>query len=240
MAKHVDCVQESPLIGITADLALNDIGRHRHQVNESYIMCVSRAGGVPVVLPAIKDVRLGMLDLLDGIVLTGGDDIDTRPFGAPLHERASCMMPGRQESDFALLAALDDRPELPALGICLGMQEMGVHAGCRIHQHIHDVIADGDRHGRDNLHHVSTEFGDGLIASWHHQALAEPGPFVSAGHSDDGVLEAIRHPARPFYVGVQWHPERTADDTLGLGVFRALVAAAREFRVTRLARTVPA
>ncbi len=216
----------APLIGITADLAKNDVGRLRHQVNETYIDCVVRAGGVPIVLPAIPAVRLAMLDMLDGVVLTGGDDIDTRPYGVPLHERAQCMHPQRQQADFALLAALEDRPDLAVLGICLGMQQMGVHAGCRLIQHLHDVVENGDRHVRDNAHPVTTAFGDGSIASWHHQALAEPGPFHAVGHSDDGLLEAIRHRDRPFYVGVQWHPERTDDETLGLGMFRQLVAAA--------------
>ncbi|MDA0802233.1 MAG: gamma-glutamyl-gamma-aminobutyrate hydrolase family protein [Planctomycetota bacterium] len=216
----------APLIGITADLAVNDVGRLRHQVNDTYIQCVARAGGVPIVLPAITEVRLAMMDMLDGIVLTGGDDIDMRPFGVPLHERAKCMHPQRQGADFALLAALEDRPDLAVLGICLGMQQMGVHAGCRLIQHLHDEVENGDRHVRDSAHPVATVFGDGSIASWHHQVLAEPGPFHAVGHSDDGLLEAIRHRDRPFYVGVQWHPERTDDDTLGIGMFRLLVEAA--------------
>ena len=74
---------------------------------------------------------------------------------------------------------------------------------------------------------MTSELGNGPVASWHHQALADAGPYEVIGRSDDGVLEAIRDPARPFYVGVQWHPERTDDSVLGDGVIRRLVDAAR-------------
>jgi putative glutamine amidotransferase len=74
---------------------------------------------------------------------------------------------------------------------------------------------------------VTSALGDGLVASSHHQALGSAAHLEVIGVSDDGVIEAIRDPSKPFYVGVQWHPERTDDTTMGLGVIRRLVDAAR-------------
>ncbi len=214
-----------PVIGITADLVMDD-GRLRHRINDTYVQAVMRAGGIPLVLPCVASMRAQMLEQVDGVLLTGGDDIDTRPMGIPLHAEAECMLPERQEAEFATLRWLDNHPGVPALGICLGMQLMGVHAGCPLIQHLHDVIADGDRHRHDRIHPVTSELGHGNVASWHHQALADVGPFELIGRSDDGVIEALRDTTRRFYVGVQWHPERTSDPTMGDGVLRRLIEAA--------------
>jgi putative glutamine amidotransferase len=74
---------------------------------------------------------------------------------------------------------------------------------------------------------VEGSIGGGIVTSWHHQALAESGPFEAIGWSDDGVLEAIRDPNKPFYLGVQWHPERTKDSLMGDGIIARLIGAAR-------------
>ena len=216
-----------PLIGITADIARDDQGRPRHQVRSTYVDAVLQAGGVPVILPADAGARAEMLPLLHGVVIIGGDDVDTRPFGIPLHPKAQVMDAARQEAEFALLRALDAVPAMPVLGICLGMQLMGVHRGAELIQHLGDTLPDADRHRNDSKHPVESELGNGLVASFHHQALGSGADFRVIGRSDDGVIEAISDPARPFYVGVQWHPERTADPVMGLGVIRRLVDAAR-------------
>ena len=168
------------------------------------------------------------LDALDGVLLTGGDDIDMRDFGQALHAKADLMPPLRQRGEFALLRALDQRPTLPVLGICLGMQLMGVHNGCPLIQHLHDVIPNGDRHVGNKIHSITGSIGSGQVTSSHHQALASAGPFETLALSDDGVLEAIRLANRSFYVGVQWHPERTQDQKLGLGIIEKLVNAAQK------------
>lgn len=215
-----------PLIGLTPSIDVRD-GRTIVRVNATYLEMLVEAGGAPVILTPDAALIGDYVARLDGFVLTGGPDIDTRPFGVPLHEKAEIMDPRRQAFDFALLRALEREPAKATLGICLGMQEMGVSAGCPLIQHMHDVVKDADRHGNDNTHAVSsTLFGDGAAASWHHQALADAGRFEVIARSDDGVIEGIRDASRPYYVGVQWHPERTKDRTLGLGVLRSLVEAA--------------
>ena len=218
---------QPPRIGITADVARDDQGRPRHQVRSTYVDAVLRCGGIPVILPATEDVRAAMLPVLDGVMIIGGDDIDTRPFGVPLHPQAQVMDATRQGAEFALLRALDAAPRVPVLGICLGMQLMGVHRGARLIQHLGDVLPDADRHRQDRVHPVASELGSGPVASWHHQALADGAGLEVIGRSDDGVIEAVRDPSRPFYVGVQWHPERTTDPAMGDGVIRLFVDAAR-------------
>ena len=216
-----------PRIGITADIARDEHGRARHQVRATYIDAVIAAGGLPIILPADANLRAELIAAVDGVIIIGGDDVDTRPLGIPLHPQAKVMDAARQVADFALLKQLDATPEMPVLGICLGMQLMGIHHGAELIQHLGDQLPDSDRHRNDYQHMVTSALGDGLVASSHHQALGSAAHLEVIGVSDDGVLEAIRDAARPFYVGVQWHPERTEDKTMGLGVIRRLVDAAR-------------
>ncbi|MEY4004073.1 MAG: hypothetical protein RLZZ221_169, partial [Verrucomicrobiota bacterium] len=100
-------------------------------------------------------------------ITTGKSD---NKFGIPLHPKAECMPAERQESEFALLKALDQRPDKPVLGICLGMQLMGFHRGATLIQHLPDVIPDGERHRNDAIHPVEAERGSplraGLVRSW--------------------------------------------------------------------------
>lgn len=240
-----------PLIGITADVVdgspLGPSGE-RGRVNSAltYALAVERAGGLPVVLAPLVE-RVGeYLAICDGVLITGGKDIDVSalPEGrgrAALHPRAECMHPRRQAFEFALLAALDAAPATPVLGICLGMQMMGVHRGAPLRQHLPDALATAWRHADDFAHPVrpgveaavsgpagpaALVIEPGEAASNHHQALDAPGSLRVIARSDDGVIEAVDDPARAFYAGVQWHPERTAFGPLGVGVIGQLVAAA--------------
>ena len=219
-------MKKRPLIGITADLADN-YARNRR----TYIDMVADAGGVPVLLPTIAALREEMLDRVDGVIITGGDDIDVSKFGIPLHPKAECMHAERQDAEFALLRALDARPDKPVLGICLGMQLMGVHRGNPLIQHLGDVLPNADRHRNDAIHPVEAERGSllksGAVRSWHHQAISEAKGFDIIARSDDGVIEGIVDPQRRFYLGVQWHPERTEAPETGLGVVQTLVEHAR-------------
>ena len=219
-------VKRRPLIGITADL-VGDYARNRR----TYLDMVAAAGGIPVILPPNAALREEMLDRVDGIVITGGDDIDVSRFGIPLHPKAECMPPERQDAEFALLKALDARPDKPVLGICLGMQMMGVHRGNPLIQHLGDLLPDADRHRNDAIHPVEAERGSllksGAVRSWHHQAISEAKGFDIIARSDDGVIEGIVDPSRRFYLGVQWHPERTEATETGLGVVRTLIEHAR-------------
>ena len=214
-----------PIIGISCNVK-EENAKTFFMLHSAYVNSVNEAGGVAFLIPHQANLSAETLDALDGVLLTGGDDIDMREFGQALHAKADLMSPLRQRGEFALLRALDERPHIPVLGICLGMQLMGVHKGCALIQHLHDVIPNGDRHVGNKIHPISGAIGSGPVTSSHHQALSGAGPFETLALSDDGVLEAIRLANRDFYVGVQWHPERTLDAALGLGILQNLVKAA--------------
>ena len=219
-------MKKRPLIGLSADFVDNYA-----RLRRTYLDMVEAAGGIPVILPPKAALREEMLDRVDGVIMTGGDDIDVSRFGIALHPKAECMPAERQDAEFALLKALDARPDKPVLGICLGMQLMGFHRGATLIQHLPDVIPDGERHRNDAIHAVEAERGSplcaGLVRSWHHQAITDVKGFDIIARSDDGVVEGIVDPKRRFYLGVQWHPERTEAEETGLGVVRTLIEHAR-------------
>ncbi len=207
-----------PLIAITADLEGTS-----YLLKTNYVDMVVKAGGLPAVLPPLRELSAEQVERYDGFILTGGDDIDTTVWGEGLHPKACIMDPRRQSGEWALLDALAARPSVPVLGICLGMQVMCAHAGGKLHQHLGDVFANGEAHIGNKVHRVSGELGDGLVTSQHHQGVADPGRLRIVASAPDGIVEALRAPDRRFYLGVQWHPERTEDPTLSLALFQSLI-----------------
>jgi len=170
----------------------------------------------------------------------------TEPFGVPTHPRATRELAARQRHELAILRALDARPERPALGVCLGMQYMALAAGGRLDQHMPETTPTHASHMDNALHQVVLEIDGcpalgpgartgqalGEVTSWHRQAVADAGSLRVVARAPDGVIEAIDDPARPFYLGVQWHPERSDDGTLGVGLYRRVVEAASAQRAT--------
>ncbi len=211
----------APLIGITTDL-VDD----RHRVAAGYATRVCEAGGVPVLLPCVAACAFEYARRCDGIVFSGGDDPIMEQWGRPTHPRATKVSPRRQAFETALLAALDE-DATPVLGICLGMQLLGLHRGGELDQHLPDTLDTAALHWPTTAHRVTGALGDGLVHSHHRQALRTAGTLRVVATSPDGVIEAVRDDDRPFYVGVQWHPERTDNETLGAGLFARLVDAAR-------------
>ncbi len=227
-----------PLIGITC--SLDDTGA---TLKRAYADAVVDGGGTPVALippdPARADVRAMALEIVsrcDGIVFTGGSDPRTEAYGEPTHPAANPVHPHRQAFEEALLAALDESPQTPVLGVCLGMQMMVLRAGGHLHQHLPEVIASAADHVEDRLHAIRAEpdpvIVSGEVNSKHHQAVRDAGAslrVIAVAH--DGVIEAVRDPRRAFYLGVQWHPERIGPGSaLGWGVIGALVRACRSAR----------
>lgn len=234
-----------PLIGITCDNSETAPPPGAYQSGVRYAQFVAEAGGLPVILPQEVGLVAEYVARLDGFLFSGGDDIDVRAFGGELHPKAQVMDPRRQAFDFALLEALrTGRREAPVLGVCLGMQQMAVHAGGRMQQHLPDVLGDeaGAAHAKNRRHgvmlkaaHPVLSAADGTIVSSHHQAVSDAATLRVLAHAPDGTIEALDDPARPFYLGVQWHPERAVasegdGEALNRGPFRALVAAARATR----------
>lgn len=248
-----------PLIGITVDNVRNSAASGRYECSIGYSRAVTVAGGLPLLLPHEPSLAGQYVDLCDGFVLTGGVDPRTEPFGEPTHPEARPLDPRRQAFESALLQALRNRPAVPVLGVCLGMQLMALEGGGRLHQFLPEVLGiqaalvheDGRRHGlvwsgsspgigpADPEPDAGPATGDtvrGTVVSRHRQSVADPGRLRVLAKAPDGVIEAIDDPRRPFYVGVQWHPERGGPGPLNHGLFERLVAACRTTSVPSTAR----
>ena len=226
-----------PLIGITVDNVDSNISSGKYESNLAYSRAIAAAGGLPLLLPQEVNLAVHYVNLCDGLMLTGGDDARSECFGVPAHPQARCIELRRQTFEMALLDALERRPQRPVLGVCLGMQLMVLHAGGRLNQHLPDTLPGAvDEHQNNHPHEVvvriatlavpvprtgvlvghessaqivNADLSIQTVMSSHHQAVDDPGCLRVIAHSPDGVIEAIDDPDRPFYVGVQWHPERS-------------------------------
>lgn len=199
-----------------------------------YAEAIAAAGGVPVLLPPQDPSSAeSVVGRLDGLVVSGGADVEPARYGEEPHPRTTAWRSDRDAWELALLDAAD-RHGLPALGICRGMQVMAVHAGGQLDQHTPDVVGHdehnpgGDSFGVINvvacpgtrLHSLVGESQS--VGCHHHQSVRSHPGFEPAAYAADGTLEAIERPGERFVVAVQWHPETRAD----AGLFRGLVRAA--------------
>ena len=226
-----------PVIGISAYLETARWGvwdQPAVLVPATYVTKVEAAGGLALVVPPGTAADPQLLDLLDGIVLVGGADLDPGLYGQAPHETTTGWRPDRDTGELALLSGAWER-DLPTLGICRGMQLMTVAAGGRLDQHLPDVVGH-ERHrplpGVFGEHPVRLEPASGVggilgpqatVRSYHHQGVADPGRLAVTGWADDDTIEVLEDPQRRFSIGVLWHPEAGDDPRL----FEALVAAAR-------------
>lgn len=229
--------QDPPLIGITVDNRDSTAASGKYECAAAYAQAVADAGGLPMLLPQFPERAGEYVHSCHGLILTGGDDPLMEQFGGVTHPKAKRMDRRRQAFELALLdAAAED--DLPVLGICLGMQLMGLHAGAGFDQYLPDTLGPAaDIHRDSHEHSLVFEVddsivprGEGVVVSWHTQALTSPGCMRLVARAADGVVEAIDDPSRRFYLGVQWHPERIAPErspALNRRLFDQLVEAAR-------------
>ena len=214
---------DKPRIGITCDLVEDQL-----RLRRTYVRAVIACGGIPVALPPLPGSGARVLETVHGLIFTGGDDPDTRPFGHDVHPKATLIDPDRQAFEIELLEHLrTNDPDRPILGICLGMQLLGLHEGGRLEQHLPDTLESAEAHWNGTLHPVTGPLFQGQVYSHHRQALTDAGGLDVVATAPDGVVEAIRCSNRPHVEGVQWHPERTTEPGVGVDVFARLVDAAR-------------
>lgn len=226
-----------PLIGVNAKVVADGTDTYL-KLDRNYLRSVERAGGVPVVMPVFSKASeaAAFLDRLDGVLMTGGPDVNPERWGEPLHPKAELMHADREGSDFRVLQELLKR-DLPALCICCGHQELNIAMGGTLDQHIYDRGGVAG-HSDGKVHEVAVAPGTRTreilgaarpsVNSWHHQAVRDVAKgLVVTATSPDGVVEGLEAPGRRFLVGVQWHPERMQDDRRQRALFEALVKAAR-------------
>jgi len=236
-----------PVIGITAGELVASYGVWKERaslVPADYIHAVANAGGVPVVLSPVAGIADALAERIDGLMLTGGVDVDAGLFGAERHPRAQRPDPTRDRFELDLLDAAEERG-LPVLAICRGIQVVNVWRGGTLHQHLPDLGADPDHMavpGVYGRHRVRVDPASRLgaivrreeldVPTHHHQAPDRVGSgLVASAWAIDGTVEGLEDPSSRYLIAVQWHPEMDEDLTL----FSSLVAAATPAAVARRA-----
>jgi putative glutamine amidotransferase len=235
---------DAPLIGLTsyAENARWAVWEGKAAVvGWVYVDAIHRAGGRCILIPPALHGIDRILDGIDGLCLAGGADIEPTRYGEDRHPETERSQQERDHAELVLVEHALAR-NIPMLGICRGIQVMNVARGGSLIQHLPDTAA-GESHrevvGVFTDHPVEIATGSRLegilgplapVKSHHHQATDRVGAgLVPVAWADDGTIEALEDPSKPFALGVQWHPEEGDD----IALFTALVNEARTYRDTR-------
>jgi putative glutamine amidotransferase len=234
-----------PLIGITtyvvpAKWSYWDL--EAALVPADYVRAVENAGGRALLVPPSKDAVEETLDGLDGLVFSGGSDLDPELYGQEAHAETFGIVRERDDSELGLLKGALER-DMPVLAICRGSQVLNVARGGDLVQHLPEVV--GHEQHKHNPPGVFADHGVELVEgsrvgrllgdhapvkSHHHQGFGRIGEGLQvAARADDGTVEAVEDPSRRFAVGVLWHPEAGEDFAL----FQGLVEEARRYAEAR-------
>lgn len=240
-----------PVIGINVDI----FGQSPKicKIQAFYYESVSKAGGLPILIPPCSDEDLReLLHQIDGMMFIGGDDYCPSTYGEQKHEKSELTHDDRTDFDFRLLQIALGDTSMPILGICAGAQLMNIGLGGSLHQDIpsefpsshvqHSAGADPWTQGF-NKHKIIINSGTKLskiyeskvldVPTSHHQAVKRLGEgLVPAAVAEDDIIEAVELPARQFVIGVQWHPER--DFEANSGLFTSFVQACAVHRQDRV------
>lgn len=247
-------MKRSPLIGVTTSITFTPKAKtpERAFVNSSYLLAVQQAGGVPVPLPPQLDDRAleELASRLDGLLLTGGGDMDPRAFGESPHPTVYEVSPARDRLEMTLVERCISEGK-PILAICRGIQVLNVALGGTLYQDVASDPGTQIQHQQDKdgtprdepTHQVKIAAGSVLgrvlgvtdlsVNSLHHQAVKALGKnLVAVAHAPDQIIEGIElkdaGPER-FVLGVQWHPEElVSHDAASRNLFSALVSASRK------------
>jgi putative glutamine amidotransferase len=204
----------------------------------AYVRAVEQAGGRPLLVPPNESAIEETLDVLDGVVFSGGGDLDPHTYGAEAHPETMQVNPARDQAELALLEAALSR-DMPVLAVCRGSQVLNVARGGDLVQHLPEEVGhDLHRHKQPMMadHEVTVKSDSRLrsilgeqapVKSSHHQGFGRLGEGLrEAAWAEDGTIEALEDPSHRFALGVLWHPEEGEDFAL----FRALVEEAAAYR----------
>ena len=237
-------IKNRPIIGVSSSYSGTE-NQEQVSINQNYLEAVRHAGGIPLILPV--DASGEELELLvrmcDGMILTGGADIDPRLYGEEILNDSVSLSPIRDRGE-KILCALAEARGFPLLCICRGVQYLNVYYGGDLYQDIPTQLETQVAHRmaapyRRTCHRCLLEAGSPLrellgtdeipVNSHHHQAVRKVAPgFEIMARCDDGIIEAIRKPDHKFLWGLQWHPEKIWDiDEPSARIFRAFVEACR-------------
>lgn len=232
-----------PLVGISSYARGGQ--RLSFSVPCEYVDAVRKAGGVPLVLPPVLGPVHEALEVIDGLILPGGGDIHPEHYGGDDHDANYGICHERDHFELVLARAALERPKLPVLCVCRGMQMLNVALGGDLIAHIPDVFGTKVIHRTPDVQalphpvelspgsHVARVYGGttAQVQSVHHQAVGRLGDGLRAvAWAADGVIEAIESERHDFVVGVQWHPELDVlTDDRPLGLFDELVARSRVY-----------
>jgi putative glutamine amidotransferase len=203
----------------------------------SYVTSIERAGGRALLVPPSEAAVEETLGALNGLILSGGEDLHPAAYGADAHAETVQTRPERDRAELALLAGALER-DMPVLAICRGSQVLNVGLGGDLVQHLPDVLG-SERHrhtpGEFADHDVDLKHGSRLagllgerapVKSHHHQGYGRLGSGLEpVGWAEDGTIEALEHPSKRFALGVLWHPEEGED----VALFEALVREAADY-----------
>jgi putative glutamine amidotransferase len=243
-----------PLVAVNTDFFAPKTGGPFARVNAGYFDAVLAAGGLPILVPPVRKDNFAeldtLLDMVSGVVMVGGMDLDPRKRGEPLTNTVQPMPARREESDRYLLTKVVER-KMPLLGIGVGMQLINVHFGGTLFAHLptdhpkamphfdptggphrHMVLVEKDSHLEEMYGAVELR-----VNSTHHQAVNQVGKRLRVGaKAPDGVVEAIETTDESWFcVGVQWHPECDTASALDRQIFDCLVQAAAKYAEPALA-----
>jgi putative glutamine amidotransferase len=235
-----------PLIGLTATRMPNPAGRPVFGINEPYVKSVIDAGGIPVLIPLdLSNADLDvLLKRLNGILFTGGPDVDPRLYGKELQPTDEGVDVARDRLELHLIHSLVQKYK-PFLGICRGCQVINVALGGSLYQHLPEQFPGDlqhDQHGqpRNYLAHRVTIEPDSSLAhiiacqqawvnSLHHQGVHQLASHLQAtAIASDGLVEAFELPEYPFALAVQWHPEELQEHEGMRKLFRAFIQACQQ------------
>ena len=250
-----------PIIAITANYSTNDsigttakIGARKQEwqlLADDYIYSIEKAGGIPIILPVVDDVETlkPLLAKVDGLLISGGSDIDPKYYGQYMRSELGNIMPKRDKLEIELVRYALYETNIPILGICRGCQLLNVVSGGTLHQDMsyqenilmnHACLQSPKYYP---VHSVQVDVRSKMaeiyesdtvdVNSYHHQAIDELGSgFKISMRAPDNTCEAIELPGERFVMAVQWHPEMmTEHDSKYLNIFEAFIKSCQKERV---------